>query len=174
MLKVMILAVVLMCATGWTSAQAADLKEGDAAPEFTLPGSDGKTYSLASLKGKQVVVLAWYPKAFTGGWTAECKSFRENGKAFKDANVAYFTASTDTPEDNKRFAESLGVDYPILSDPGKKVAEAYGVVHEGRPVAERWTFYIGKDGKILYVDRQVKAATAGADAVTRLKELKVL
>jgi thioredoxin-dependent peroxiredoxin len=48
------------------------------------------------------------------------------------------------------------------------------VVHEGRPVAERWTFYIGKDGKILYVDRQVKAATAGADAVARLKELKVL
>lgn len=67
MLKVMILAVVLMCTTGWTSAQAAELKEGDAAPEFTLPGSDGKTYSLASLKGKQVVVLAWYPKAFTGG-----------------------------------------------------------------------------------------------------------
>jgi len=67
MLKVMILAVALMCATGWASAQAAELKEGDAAPEFTLPGSDGKTYSLASLKGKQVVVLAWYPKAFTGG-----------------------------------------------------------------------------------------------------------
>ena len=67
MLKVMILAVALMRATGWTSAQAAELKEGDAAPEFTLPGSDGKTYSLSSFKGKQVVVLAWYPKAFTGG-----------------------------------------------------------------------------------------------------------
>ena len=67
MLKVMILAVVLMGATGWTSAQAAELKEGDAAPEFALPGSDGKAYSLASFKGKQVVVLAWYPKAFTGG-----------------------------------------------------------------------------------------------------------
>lgn len=48
------------------------------------------------------------------------------------------------------------------------------MVHEGRAVPERWTFYIGKDGKILYVDRQVKAATAGQDAVARLKELKVL
>ena len=67
MLKVITLAVVLMYATGWTSAEAAELKEGDVAPEFSLPGSDGKTYSLASLKGKQVVVLAWYPKAFTGG-----------------------------------------------------------------------------------------------------------
>jgi thioredoxin-dependent peroxiredoxin len=67
MLKVMTLAVVLMCATGWPSAEAAELKAGDVAPEFSLPGSDGKTYSLASFKGKQVVVLAWFPKAFTGG-----------------------------------------------------------------------------------------------------------
>jgi len=67
MLKVITLAVVLMYATGWTSAEAAELKAGDVAPDFSLPGSDGKTYSLASFKGKQVVVLAWYPKAFTGG-----------------------------------------------------------------------------------------------------------
>jgi peroxiredoxin Q/BCP len=67
----------------------------------------------------------------------------------------------------------LGADYPILSDPGKKVAEAYGVVHEGRPVPERWTFYIGKDGKILYVDRQVRAQTAAQDVVNRLKELNI-
>ncbi len=44
-----------------------DLKAGDPAPNFSLPGSDGKTYSLADYKGKQVVVLAWFPKAFTGG-----------------------------------------------------------------------------------------------------------
>jgi len=86
----------------------------------------------------------------------------------------YFAASVDDAETNKKFAEHVEADYPILSDPGKKVAEAYGVVHEGRPVPERWTFYVGKDGKILYVDRQVKAATAGADAAARLKELKVL
>ena len=68
MLKVVTLALTLMCAAaGWTSVQAAELKEGDAAPDFSLPGSDGKTYSLAGLKGKQVVVLAWFPKAFTGG-----------------------------------------------------------------------------------------------------------
>ncbi len=54
-------------ATAGGSAGAADLKAGDAAPAFTLPGSDGKTYKLADFKGKQVVVIAWYPKAFTGG-----------------------------------------------------------------------------------------------------------
>ena len=88
-------------------------------------------------------------------------------------NVAYFTASVDAPEENKKFAESLGADYAILSDPGKKVAEAYGVVHPGREVPERWTFYIGKDGKILFVDRQVRAQSAGEDVAKRLKELNV-
>ncbi len=56
---------------GWAAetaaAQAADLQPGDAAPNFTLPGSDGHTYRLSDFKGKQAVVLAWFPKAFTGG-----------------------------------------------------------------------------------------------------------
>jgi thioredoxin-dependent peroxiredoxin len=48
-------------------AQTTELKVGDAAPDFTLPASDGKTYKLSDFKGKQAVVLAWFPKAFTGG-----------------------------------------------------------------------------------------------------------
>jgi thioredoxin-dependent peroxiredoxin len=87
--------------------------------------------------------------------------------------VAYFTASVDTPEDNKRFAESLGVDYPILSDPGKQVAAAYGVVTPDRQTAQRWTFYIGVDGKILFVDRKVNTQTAGRDVAAKLAELGI-
>ena len=67
MLKAVTLVLALMCVAGLTPTTAAQLEEGDLAPEFSLPGSDGKTYSLASFKGQQVVVLAWYPKAFTGG-----------------------------------------------------------------------------------------------------------
>jgi thioredoxin-dependent peroxiredoxin len=48
-------------------AQTTELKVGDPAPDFTLPASDGKTYTLSEFKGKQAVVLAWFPKAFTGG-----------------------------------------------------------------------------------------------------------
>ncbi len=87
--------------------------------------------------------------------------------------MAYFTASCDTPKLNKEFAESLDLDYSILSDPGKKVAEAYGVVTKQRKLPYRWTFYIGKDGKILYVDRKVKAKTHGAAIAKKLKELGV-
>ena len=74
---------------------------------------------------------------------------------------------------NTEFANKLDLDYPILSDPGKKVAEAYGVVHEGRKVPERWTFIIGDDGKIKHVDKKVKAGTHGEDIAKKLAELKI-
>jgi len=152
---------------------AGELKPGDPAPDFALIGSDGKTWRLADFKGKQAVVLAWFPKAFTGGCTAECKSFRDSGKALRPFDAAYFTASCDDAETNRRFAESLELDYPILSDPDCKVAAAYGVLAPGKRTPARWTFYIGRDGKILAIDKSVKAATHGADAAARLAELGV-
>jgi peroxiredoxin Q/BCP len=85
--------------------------------------------------------------------------------------VAYFAASTDDPETNKKFAESLGLDYPILSDPTRETARAYGVL--SGDYASRHTFYIGRDGRVLYVDREVKPQSAGDDVAKRLEELKV-
>lgn len=58
---------VCLAFVGGGMVQAGELKPGDQAPGFELPGSDGKTYKLSDFKGKQVVVLAWFPKAFTGG-----------------------------------------------------------------------------------------------------------
>ena len=87
--------------------------------------------------------------------------------------MAYFAASTDTLDQNTKFAESLGADYPILADPDKKAAEAYGVVMPVVGMAKRWTFYIGKDGKILAIDKDVKVDTAGADVAAKLGELGV-
>jgi peroxiredoxin Q/BCP len=91
--------------------------------------------------------------------------------------VAYFMVSVDTPEDNKAFAEKEHADFPILSDPGKKVAFAYGVIPPDRPpdrqFASRWTFYIGPDGKILAIDKQVKPQTSGEGVVAKLTELSV-
>jgi peroxiredoxin Q/BCP len=60
-----------------------------------------------------------------------------------------------------------------LSDPGKSVAKAYGVVTPEREFPHRWTYYIGPDGKILYVDKEVKTETAGADIASRLEALGV-
>jgi peroxiredoxin Q/BCP len=85
----------------------------------------------------------------------------------------FFAASVDDAETNKKFAEHVEADYPILSDPEKKVAAAYGVVNETRPLAARWTFYIGPDGRILDIDPKVSPKTAGEDVVRKLEALKL-
>jgi thioredoxin-dependent peroxiredoxin len=152
---------------------AAELKPGDAAPDFSLPGSDGKTYRLADFRGKQAVVLAWFPKAFTPGCTTECKVLGAGGKTLRTFDVAYFTASVDPPEKNKKFAESVAADYPILSDAEGKTAREYGVTGPIQKFASRWTFYIGADGKILYIDKSVKVSTHPDDVAAKLQELGV-
>jgi peroxiredoxin Q/BCP len=81
--------------------------------------------------------------------------------------------SVDDADTNKRFAEEHGADFPILSDPSKATANAYGTIPAGRAMASRWTFYIGPDGKIVFVDKAVKAADAGAGIVSKLTELGV-
>jgi len=163
----------LFLAAAMVSA-AEPLKVGDTAPDFTMVGSDGKTYKLSELtKAGKAVVVAWYPRAFTGGCTKECASFKEQGGKIREYDVAYFTASNDPAEKNKEFAQSLNADYPILSDPDSSVATKYGVFNPERKAAQRWTFYIGADGKILYIDKSVKTESHGADVATKLGELGV-
>ncbi len=85
-------------------------------------------------------------------------------------NVRYFGASVDSAETNARFAQSLGITYPILGDPSKSVARAYGVLGASG-YASRWTFYIGADGRIVDIDTHVRAASHGRDIVAKLTEL---
>src|SRR5215210_5395153 len=150
-MKALVLATLCFVGAGFSSsASAADLKVGDQAPDFALKASDGKTYKLADFKGKQAVVLAWFPAAFTSGCTIECKSLAEHGDMIKKYNVTYFMASVDPldgEKGNKAFAETHKADFPLLSDPSKETAKAYGVLNE-RGFANRWTFYIDKDGRI--------------------------
>lgn len=149
-----------------------ELKPGDVAPDFHLPGSDGRWYRLRDFRRHDAVVIAWFPKAFTPECTRQCESLGSSQGTLRGFKVRYFGASVDSPETNRQFAQSLGIDYPILSDPDRSVARAYGVLRvTGFP--ERWTFYIGKDGRILDVDKQVRPLSHGADVAGRLAALGV-
>jgi len=171
--------------------RAQELKVGDAAPNFKLEATDGKTYQLSDFKGKQAVVVAWFPAAFTRGCTIECKSLADNGDKLRTIDVSYFMASVDSLDKNMAFAKetkvdlqgrggaSTGVivekkeaDFPLLSDPTKATATAYGVLNQGG-VANRWTFYIDKNGVIALIDKTVMPATSAEDMITKLGELKV-
>lgn len=172
MKKLLSIALGLMFAAFSSGATAAELKVGDPAPNFSLVGTDGKTYNLADFKDKSAVVVAWFPKAKTGGCTKECKNMKAEGAAIRNFNVAYFTASVDDPKLNKEFSDDLGLDYPILSDPTKKTATDYGILN-AKGMSNRVTFYIGIDGKILAIDKSVKTDTHGADIAAKLGELGV-
>jgi thioredoxin-dependent peroxiredoxin len=155
-----------------TPADQVRLEPGDDAPDFELPGSDGRTHRLSEFRGRRAVVLAWFPKAFTGGCTAECEALGASSAALGAFDAQIFGVSTDRPETNRAFAASMGIDYPILSDPLKTVARRYGVVgRSGYP--SRWTFYIGHDGRILDVDRRVRVTSHGSDVAERLESLNV-
>lgn len=171
MRKMLLLAALLLAAAAWAQAfTSTPLKPGEPAPDFELQGSDGKTYSLKQFQGKEAVVLVWFPKAHTSGCTQECKSLRDQAEALKAYQVALFAISVDKPEDNRTFAENLQLPYPILSDPSRATARAYGVL-QGLPVAARHTIYISKDGKVLLVDNQIKTATAAQDMLQHFQEL---
>jgi len=172
LLVALLAAVVLPGALAAQAPSGVTLKVGDQAPDFTLKASDGKTYSLADYRGKKAVVIAWFPKAFTRGCTLECKSLAANGDRLRKYDVAYFMASVDVVEDNTRFAESEKADFPLLSDSDKSVAARYGVLAP-RGMANRWTFYIDKNGRIAYVDRAVNPETSAEDILSRLGQLKV-
>jgi peroxiredoxin Q/BCP len=170
-------------------ADAQELKVGDPAPNFSLQASDGKTYQLSDFKGKQAVVVAWFPAAFTRGCTIECKSLADNGDKIRTFDVTYFMASVDTLEKNTEFAKARSVtlagrggaadtivekqeaDFPLLADPTKVTATAYGVLSD-RGVANRWTFYIDKNGIISMIDKAVQPATSAEDMITKMTELK--
>ena len=154
------------------SVLATDLKVGDQAPNFKLQATTGDFYQLSDYKGKQVIVLAWYPMANTRGCTFECKSLVEKGHLIREYNASYFMASVDPLDDNRDFAKKTGADFPMLSDPSKETAKAYDVLNIMR-VASRVTFYISKEGKILKIDEDINTKTAAEDIAQHLKELNV-
>jgi peroxiredoxin Q/BCP len=154
------------------AATASDLKVGQMAPDFSLEGTDGKTYTLSDFRGKQAVVIAWFPMAYTRGCTIECKSLADNGHLIKKYDVTYFMASVDPIDKNRGFADKYKADFPLLSDPTKVAAKKYDVLNLFG-VSSRVTFYIGKNGKIIDIDDDVTPKSSAEDMAAKLGQLGV-
>jgi len=138
------------------------LPVGAVAPTFKLPSSNGETIDLASFKGRQTVVLYFYPKADTPGCTKEACGFRDALAEYDKAKVAVLGISPDPVDDVTKFKDKFHLNFPLLADADHAVAEKYGVWKEksmyGRNYwgVVRTTFVIGKDGKLMYVFENVK------------------
>ncbi len=137
------------------------LQVGDAAPDFTMPASGGRTVSLAALKGKPFV-LYFYPKADTPGCTKEACAFQEALPQLGQIGIEVIGVSRDPMKPIEKFAEKYGLKFPLASDETTEVADAYGTWGEksmyGKKYMgmERTTFLIDKDGRIARIWPKVK------------------
>ncbi|WP_067797189.1 thioredoxin-dependent thiol peroxidase [Actinomadura formosensis] len=138
------------------------LQPGDVAPDFELPDADGSPVSLASLRGKRVI-LYFYPAAMTPGCTKESVDFESSLPELEAGGVTVVGISPDKPAKLAKFREKEGLTFPLLSDPDAEVLRAYGAYGEkklyGKVVVGviRSTFVIDADGGIEKAYYNVKA-----------------
>lgn len=131
-------------------------REGDRAPDFSLPWASRDTtggaqwFSLSAHRGK-VVVLAFYPRDFTPGCTAEMKTFTEQYADLFGDGVVVVGISADSLETHQRFARSLNLPFRLLSDPDQKVARKYGSADQ-KGYNRRTVYVIDRRGRVSYVD----------------------
>ncbi|BBD72952.1 peroxiredoxin [Sulfodiicoccus acidiphilus] len=131
------------------------VKVGDKAPDVQLVTTDFKTIKLSDFRGK-VIVLAFYPGAFTSVCTKEMCTFRDNMAKFNEVDAVVIGVSTDTPPSNKKFKEENKLNYVVASDTTREAISKFGIVNEnflnlpGWTVAKRSVFVIDKDGVIRY------------------------
>jgi peroxiredoxin 2/4 len=151
------------------------LRVGDHAPDFTLPGffqEKVSDYSNKNYQGKWVV-LFFYPADFTFICPTEVAGFSQRVKEFRAENGEILGVSVDSVASHRSWAEELGgIDYPLLSDEGKNVTRAYGVLDEQEGVALRATFLINPSGEITYV--VISHVNVGRSVEETLRVLKAL
>ncbi len=154
-----------------------ELREGDLAPDFALAANTGKTISLHDFRGKQAVVLYFYPKDDTPGCTIEACGFRDTFAAYEKAGAVVLGVSFDNLTSHKKFADKFSLPFPLLSDESQAVSKAYGVYKLKKMYGkeywgiERTTFVIDKQGRIAKIYPKVKVDEHHHEV---LKDLKAL
>jgi thioredoxin-dependent peroxiredoxin len=150
------------------------VKVGDKAPLFTVKSDDGSAWSLADYIGKQNIVLYFYPAAMTGGCTKQACSYRDHLGDMDNVHALVVGISGDDVAALQVFKKAQHLNFPLLSDFDGTVAKSYGVpVSAGGNItrnvdntdvvlnrgvtAQRWTFIIGADGLVSFINRQVDA-----------------
>jgi peroxiredoxin Q/BCP len=155
------------------------LKVGDAAPDFAWPkpdraeGSDD-TVSLKDLKGEKNVLIAFYPKAFTGGCTKQLCGYRDDFSRFESADTEIVAVSVDEQAESDRFRTEMKMPFVVLGDPGHRVIDAYGVPlkdYGGNTYAQRAVVLVDKEGTVRYIDMDYQIGKDEEPLFAALREL---
>lgn len=185
-------AVVATVWGGFAVAEDVKLEVGSPAPQFTSKDDTGADWKSADHFGKKIVVVYFYPADLTGGCTKQACGFRDDMAKLQGEGVEVVGVSGDSVANHQIFKKDRNLNFALLADESGDVAKAFGVpvkigvkvakvkTSDGQEIsltrsatADRWTFIIGKDGKIAYKNTKVAAAEdskAIAEAVAKLKK----
>jgi len=154
----------------------AEVKVGDAAPDFALKDQDGKEVKLSSYKGAKTVLVAFYIKDFSPGCTNELKCLVKENRKIVARDVVVLALSVDPVESHARLATTLGVQFKLLADTDLAVAKQYGVYSPsaGGAYATRSAFIVDKEGKIRWLDRNLNTPVGSLEGTELLKQLETI
>ena len=152
--------------------------EGQEAPDFSLATHTQDTpIRLSDYRGKNSVVLYFYPKDDTPGCTTESCNFRDMSEEYAELGAVIFGVSLDDVDSHKSFADKFKLPFPLLADTDNAVSDAYGVYKEKNLYGkksmgiERTTFIIDREGKIAKVYPRVKVDQHSDEVLTFLREM---
>ena len=183
MFAAFVAALALVAAPMWIAraaeADTADkpLKVGDKAPDFNLPKSTDEKApkKLSEYQGKQNVLLAFYPKAFTGGCTTQLCGYRDEFDVFKSGNTDIVAISADEQDYSDKFKSEYNYPFTVLGDIEASVIKKYGVGREGKTgglMANRSVFLVDKAGVIRYIDLEYNIAQDKEPLYAAIKKLE--
>lgn len=148
----------------------AKVSVGDMAPDFELKDKDGKQVKLSDYRGKQSVVIYFYPKDDTPGCTAQACSFRDSYEDFKAAGAEVIGISSDSGADHIKFTERHRLPFVLLSDSSGKVRKTYGAYDLLGLMPGRVTFVVDRSGKVIHkFDSQLNPTKHITEALSKLK-----
>ena len=150
------------------------LKEGDVAPDFSLPASNGETISLKDYIGKKVVIY-FYPKDDTPGCTIEACNFRDDYSEITDTGAVILGVSKDDIKSHNKFINKYDLPFLLLSDESTKMISAYGAWVEKKMFGKEYygvsrkTYLIDEEGKVQRVWPKVDVKTHSKDIIELIK-----
>jgi peroxiredoxin Q/BCP len=182
-----LISILILASTSMYSQNT--LSIGDKVPLFKATADDGSTWDISKFIGKDYIVIFFFPGAMTGGCTKQACSYRDHQKDFSSADAMVVGISADKPESLKLFRQADSLNFPLLSDPKGTIAKSFGVTlgdggsikrtvggveHElVRDISiKRWTFIVGKDGKIIYKNDAVDAEKDSEEVIRFLSAKK--
>ena len=149
------------------------LAVGQVAPSIDIVDANGKMRRLSDLRDKKALLLTFFPKCFTGNCTNQVISLRDAYPELQKQDVEVWGVSTDPsegPHGQAAFIKRYRLPFALLPDTNRALCLAYGAVQSKEQMAARMSVLIGKDGKTVWIDKQIDPRTHGADVVVRLQQ----